>query len=202
LAGIIDNYHSTKDELYKFINSLYKKFPDLDYFDIFINIFNEAFDELESNSKWTLRSNSYNMKEYVLSAIERESPSINIESSEIDTLLKYYKVYILLYSLSNDTYDASSVLYNFVEIYNRGDTRILNNRIPGYGDDALFLARQVIRYGADDQIRYELRDKMDEFSSKNNIDGYSFRNYVRKQVWDDIRDLDSVDIKNLSKFVI
>ena len=111
---------------------------------------------------------------------------------------------MFFYSLCGDTYDAASILRDFVRKYDQEDYQSLDAYISGYGDNAFYLIRQVLRYNADDQIRAEVREYMDSFASKNEIHEYNFRSYIKEFVWSELTEnpLNPNQIEFLSQFVI
>lgn len=204
IAETIHNWQKEDSNRYAFMNDVAEKMPDANYIEIYGKIFNEAFESLESNSSWNYRGDTSNMINYILACAKGEYPRMDTDSTEIKTTIKYFKLYMFFYSLCGDTYDAASILRDFVRKYDQEDYQSLDGYIDGYGDNAFYLIRRVLRYNADDQIRSEVREYMDSFASKNEIHEYNYRSYIKEFVWSELTEnpLNPNQIEFLSQFVM
>jgi hypothetical protein len=204
LAETIHNLQKEKSSRYVFINDVAEKIPDENYMEFYSEIFNKAFEELESSSSWNYRGNTSNIIDFILSCAKGLYSSIDTNSIEIMTIIKYFKLCMFFYSLCGSIFDSLLILKDFVKEYDQEDYQSLKSYINGYTDNGFYLIKQFLRYDAGDQIKSKVAEYIYEFASKNRIDGYYLKNYIKEIVWSDLCEnpLDSYKIKFLSQFLI
>lgn len=205
IAKISHDYLMREDGEYKFNNTLASKVKDQDLLRFSIEIFSEAY-----NSKETFEydNRDMNLKDYIDSTAKSELGDFLYENSEkvMALVYKYFKVYIYLYSLKWDSYDASDVLWRFIKEYNQEDFDVMRAEIVSgnrsYDDNCFYLLRRITGSRLDYEIKSVISNKYDQISSDLELNRSMFRNNFGPKIFEQLnRDLTAQRVKQLSELI-
>lgn len=206
IAEILHNYLMRENSEYRFNNTLATKIKDQDLLKFSIEIFNESY-----NSQDTYEYDGRNMslKEYIdYVAKNSELGESLFETSEkaMSLVHKYFRLYVYLYSLKWDSYDASDILYRFIKEYNQEDfddmRAEIRNRERNYDDNCFYLLRRITRAGLDYEIKRIITDKYNQVASDFEISISMFRSNFGQNIFDQLnRDMSPERINQLSGLV-
>jgi hypothetical protein len=202
VANQINNILRSENGSYRTANMLHEALGDFNRLDLLIDIFQETVKKLDRESAWSFRSDSLKLEDYIDAAIIWESSQETFDNNPkiVNFIHKYYKVFLLFYFMSRDSYDARELLGKFLREIKSPDYEIFGEYIGG--ESANSMIRSVNRYGSDDTIVSYVKDSLEDYATSKDIETRIMRITFPEIVYDQItRNFNSSVVESISKLV-